>query len=137
METVTRVARHTRYRRCLENGNFSLEANTEAVPEAGHFYLLQGGEVLSRTDDFASAEAGYFRLCREHWEGLLESDDAGERRRSALGILGHDPGHALAAAVLRRDGNPADNARVERVKKGRLSEERRANARGGQASKRL
>src|SRR4051794_28300899 len=93
-----KLARHMHYRRRIEGANFSLEANTEAAPEPGHYYVLREGEVLLRTNDLASAEAAYQQLCRECWESHLPSTDARVRRMSALGLLGQNPDHPAAAA---------------------------------------
>ena len=76
MDTPVRVTPQAHYRRHLEGADFSLEANTEATPEAGHFYLLRSGQVLLRSDDFNTSELAYQQLCHEHWESQLESNDA-------------------------------------------------------------
>jgi hypothetical protein len=128
MPVTISISRHTHYRRSLPGADFSLEANTEAVPEVGHFYLFQGGRELLRSDDYECAEAAYQQLCRDFWEGRLESGDAGARRSSALGLLGQDPGHPAAAAVLRQDGTAADAARIERARSKKRSEERAATS---------
>lgn len=120
------IPRHARYLRCVEGADFSLEANTESVPERGHFYLLQAGQVLLRSDDFTRARGAYEELCHAYWESRLQSFDAGVRRRSALGLLGQDLTHQAAAAVLLRDGSLADQARVERARARHRAEERRA-----------
>lgn len=125
MDTPSRIGTQTRYCRRLEGADFSLEVNTEAVPEAGYYYLLRGGQVVLRTDDYASAEGAYQRLCREHWEVQLASADAEIRRRSAIGLLSEDPGHHAAAEVLRQDGSPADHTRLERARNARRSAQQR------------
>jgi hypothetical protein len=118
-----------RYLRHLEGGDFSLEANTDSVPEGGHFYLLRNGQVLLQSDDFSSAEAAYKDLCREHWEGCLGSECPVARFSSAWGLLGLDPKHQAAAALIRTDGTPADRRRLE-SNANRLRAQERRNNRG-------
>lgn len=127
---MTPFPMHVHYRRQLAGADFSLEANTEATPEAGHFYLLQGGEVLLRSDDFSSADAAYQQLCHAYWEHQLGSADADVRRKSALGLLGQDLGHVGATGVLRRDGSDADRARIERARCKKRARERATGWRG-------
>jgi hypothetical protein len=103
-----------RYRRCLARGNFSVEANTEAVPEPGFFFLLQDGKVLLQTVDYDLVEARYNQLCRDHWEGQLHSASSAQRVAGAWGLLGLEPAHHAAAAVIDQDGTPQDQARLLR-----------------------
>lgn len=110
------VARRTRYHRSLDNGDFSLEANTEATPEPNHFYLLQQGKVLLRCDDFRTAELAYQELCRKHWEHHLASELPVRRMASAWGLLGLEPAHRAAALVIERDGEHADQSRLARMR---------------------
>jgi len=110
------IAQRTRYHRHLEHGNFSLEANTEAAPEPGQFYLLQQGKVLLCSDDFGTAEAGYRELCRAHWERDLVSDAPLRRMASAWGLLGLELTHRGAAQVVEQDGVPADQVRLTRMR---------------------
>jgi hypothetical protein len=114
------LSRWARYHRHLEDGDFSLEANTDSVPEAGHFYLLRAGplqvEVLLRSDDFPTAEAAYHHLCREHWECHLTSPRPSQRLASAWGLLGLEPANQAAAAVIERDGRPGDRERLTRMR---------------------
>lgn len=102
-----------RYHRCLDGADFSLEANTEAAPEAGHFFLLRNGEVLLRTQDFDQIEVAYKALCREYWEAHLTSENLPARLSSAWGLLGMDDRHPAAMAVITTDGTPADCKRME------------------------
>ena len=111
-----------RYRRQLAEGDFSLEANTESVPEPGHYYLLQNGLVLLRTENFRTAEKAYHDLCRQHWQGQLESDTPACRLTGAWGLVGLEPENPAAAAVILRDGQPADGMRLLRMQKRRRSE---------------
>ena len=56
---------HGRYRRAPAGADFSLEANTEDVPQEGRFYILKGGEVSLDTEDFQEALTEYNRLCKD------------------------------------------------------------------------
>src|SRR4051812_30087523 len=115
MSEIT-MAPRTRYYRSLEHGNFSLEANTDAAPEPNHFYLLQAGEVLLRSDDFRTVEAAYQELCRTHWEDHLVSESRLRRMSSAWGLLGLEPAHRAAALVIEKDGETADQGRLVRMR---------------------
>jgi len=103
------------YRRCLERGDFSLEANTEAVPEPGLFYLLRNGSVLLQSLEYAPVEAAYNQLCREHWELQLTSETPTRRLAGAWGMLSLEPAHLPAAAIIAQDGTPHDQARFLRT----------------------
>ena len=116
------LPRSVRYHRQLEHGDFSLEANTEAAPEAGHFYLLQRGSVVLRSDDFHAAEAAYRDLCREHWEFHLVSEILARRMASAWGLLGMEPAHRAAARVIESDGRPEDQQRLVRMRQKQRSQ---------------
>ena len=113
---AVQVSRWTRYHRHLQWGDFSLEANTEAVPEAGYFFLLRDGSVLLRSEDFRTAEAAYRDLCRHHWEGDLGSGNPARRLASAWGLLSDQPTHPAAAAVVEQDGEVKDHERLKRVR---------------------
>jgi len=104
-----------RYRRCLERGDFSLEANTEAVPEPGLFYLLRNGTVLLQSLEYAPVEAAYNQLCREHWELQLTSETPKRRLAGAWGMIGLEPAHLSAAEIIAQDGTPHDQARLLRT----------------------
>jgi hypothetical protein len=127
--------RWARYHRRLEGGDFSLEANTETVPEAGYFYLLRAGAVLLRSEDFAEAQTAYLGLCREHWEQHLGSTSREGRMASAWGLLSLSADDPAAMAVIEQDGLPADRARLEANRRKRIYLERKArmaqNRRGG------
>jgi hypothetical protein len=115
--TITaNMSRWARYHRHLEDGDFSLEANTDLAPEAGHFYVLQEGSVLLRSDDFPTAEAAYQRLCRVHWEHHLTSTLPSQRLASAWGLLGLEPANQAAARVIEQDGRPGDRERLTRMR---------------------
>jgi hypothetical protein len=120
------MPRSVRYYRHLESGDFSLQANTEAVPEPGHFYVLQQGRVLLRSDDFDVAEAAYQDLCRAHWGRQLESESLSCRMAGAWGLLGLEPTHRDATAVIEQDGGTKDQARLVHLRNRRIQMERRA-----------
>lgn len=103
-----------RYSRRLAGGAFSLEANTETVPEPGFFFLLHKGRVLIQSVDYALVEAGYHRLCREHWEAQLLSELPAHRLAGAWGLLSLEPAHRTAATIVEEDGTPKDQARLQR-----------------------
>jgi hypothetical protein len=115
MSDIT-VGRHSRYYRSLEHGDFSLEANTEAVPEPDHFFVLQEGKVLLRSDDFHTAEVAYRDLCRTYWEKNLASELPLSRMASAWGLLGAEIAHRGAAKVIEQDGSVADQTRLMRMR---------------------
>jgi hypothetical protein len=104
------------YRRSLDRGDFSLEANTETAPEPGFFFLLRGREVLMQSEDYAEVEVAYNQLCREHWERDLTGPAAAKRVSSAWGLLGLEPNHASAAAVIEKDGAQGDRDRLVRTR---------------------
>lgn len=120
------MPRRMRYHRTLEHGDFSLEANTELAPEPNHFYLIRKGEVLLRTDDFRTAERAYRELCRQHWEEHLGCAERLRRMASAWGLLGLEPAHRGAALVIQDDGEPADHARLVRIRGRQRANEARA-----------
>lgn len=112
MSTNTRQAR---YRRHIEGADFSLEANTDLTPEDSGFYVIRGGEVLLQSHSFQKAEAAYLDLCREFWLRSLTSESAAGRMSGAWGLLGLEPAHKGAAAVIDRDGDEQDRARLARI----------------------
>lgn len=104
--------RGARYVRHVAGADFSLEANTDAALEADHFYLLRNGSVLMESSDYSCVESAYKGLCREYWEAQLEAEGPRARLSSAWGLLGLDPCHPAATAVIKRDGTPADCLRA-------------------------
>jgi hypothetical protein len=114
-----------RYVRSLNGAEFTLQANTAEVPEPGVFFVMQGGTVLFRSEDFELASAHYKGLCQTFWSGRLDSPDVPTGLASAWGLLGLDIDHAGAARVITRSGTPADLKRLQQL---RL---RARHARGG------
>lgn len=96
------------YRRWIEGTDFSLEANTSAVPQPGAYYVLQGGEVRFSSKDFSAAAAEYDSLCVAYWEELLQSEDRETRLMGARGLFRRDQGHAAARRILSTEGTDHD-----------------------------
>ena len=108
---------NAKYRRSVEGADFSLEANTEAVPEEGQFFVLRRGKVLMKSRKFSPALEHYQALCREHWTKHLQSPDRRTRLRSAWGLVSLEPNHPQALEVLRVEGKPADRQQVEQMRR--------------------
>lgn len=117
IEYTADVSRLMRYRRHIEGTDFSLEANTEAVPEGGHFYLLRNGEVEFMSDEFPQAMEAYQGLCRAHWQDQLNSGDPLRRMASAWGLVGLDSNHVNALELIRNEGSEDDKKRLEQVRR--------------------
>lgn len=109
---VVKCSRWAHYRRQLARGNFSLEANTDAAPEPGQFFLLHDGQVVMRSEELEPVEQAYRALCREFWELGLVSELPKRRVESAWGLLGQEPAHASAGQVIERDGGEQDRRRL-------------------------
>jgi hypothetical protein len=107
--------RTARYRRHIDGADFSLEANTDATPKDGYYYVLRGGEVVLRSHNLRKAQEAYDAFCREHWLGSLESGSSASRLSSAWGLIGLEPSHTLASAVIAREGSDQDRARLGRM----------------------
>jgi hypothetical protein len=116
LDAIAELTPLGRYRRHIDGADFSLEANTDAVPEKGHFYVLRKGKVVMQSDDFPSAVEAYQDLCRTYWQNHLGSDDAEERLASAWGLISLEPENPAAAEVIRHDGDPADRKRLEQIR---------------------
>lgn len=117
IEYTADVSRLMRYRRHIEGTDFSLEANTESVPEGGHFYLLRNGKVELKSDEFPEAMEAYQNLCRAHWEGRLSSGNPQERMASAWGLVGLEPNNVNALELIRTEGSEEDKKRLEQVRR--------------------
>lgn len=115
-----------RYHRHLAGTNFSLEANTSARTLPGQFYVFRGEELLLASDDFAQAEACYKDLCKEYWDGHLDSPDPAVGMACAWGLLSLDLNHTAAGQVIQQQGTPADHKRLGQLK-GRATAMKRAS----------
>ena len=98
---------HGRYRRSLDGADFSLEANTENVPDEGKFYVMRAGKVVVGSEDFDEATNAYHALCRDFWMERLESESIPIRVSAAWGLLGLDSADKNAIAVITRDSRPS------------------------------
>lgn len=128
MADVAPAPPHGRYRRAVEGATFTLEANTENVPQDGRFYLLENGKVIFESDDFQEALSRYNELCRAYWQERLESDIIPVRVAAAWGLLGLDPNDKVAINVIQTDGTPQERKRLEQA------QSRRRALRGRQAA---
>jgi hypothetical protein len=104
------------FRRRIEGTNFSLEANTPAVPCPDLFYVLEAGTVRLSSSDFLAATAAYEGLCVAHWEKQLTHADPARRLLAARGLFCHNRAHLAAGELLVSQGEPQDRARVERAR---------------------
>jgi hypothetical protein len=107
---------HGYFRRWIEGSDFSLEANTPAVPRQDRFYVLVAGEVRLSTCSYAAASAEYEQLCVAYWEALLTHADLPTRLRAARGLLRHNREHVDAGELLTRQGDAHDRAIVVRAR---------------------
>lgn len=125
VELTADVSPLMRYRRHIEGTDFSLEANTESVPEEGHFYLLRNGEVKLVSDEFPEAMEAYQGLCREYWQDHLDSRDRDARMASAWGLVGLEPDHKDAIELIKNEGSEEDRKRLEQVRRRKRFAKRR------------
>ena len=109
------ASKRARYRRHIDGADFSMESNTDSTPGDGRYYVLQGGEVVLQSHNFRKAEAAYHVLCREFWLQSLASGSPAARLSGAWGLLGLEPDHSDAAAVIPRDGSETDRLKLGRV----------------------
>jgi hypothetical protein len=131
LKTQPEISPHGRYRRTLQGADFSLEANTRAVPQPRRFYLLKDGEVVFDSRDFGEAVGAYKDMCREYWKDHLKSGDPEQRISSAWGLLGLDPEDQDAAAVVKEDGDAAARKRLEQMRRRYQAERRSSRRKGG------
>jgi hypothetical protein len=115
MQETVMAPPHGRYRRGLEDADFSLEANTDAVPNDGRYYILQEGEVALATEDFQEALAEYNRLCGDFWRGRLHDPSPQIRVAAAWGLLGLDPTDRLAISIITQHGTPQECKRLQQA----------------------
>lgn len=106
---------HGRYKRGLQGADFTLEANTEAVPSDGRYYVLRGGEELLATEEFQEAVAFYNGLCRDFWSVRLEDPAIPVRIAAAWGILSLDSADKTAQTVIHEFGSPQERKRLDQA----------------------
>jgi hypothetical protein len=104
------------YRRKLPDADFSLEANTGDVPRKGRFYVLRHEEVVFSSDTFSEALTTYHDMCRLHWQQHLHDEARSDRMTAAWGLLGLDPTDKDAAEVIRTEGIPEEQRRLNSVR---------------------
>lgn len=118
---------HGRYRRAPRGANFSLEANTEAVPADGRFYILVDGKIKLESEEFGPALEEYNNLCRDYWTPRLEDEDIPTRVAASWGVLTLNPNDKTAIDIIQRFGTPQERKRLEQAQ----SRRRALRARGG------
>ena len=116
---------HGYFRRWIEGSDFSLEANTPAVPDKDRFYVLVAGEVCLGPSSFAAASAQYEGLCVAHWEQQLTHADLPTRLLAARGLFRHNRDHRVASDLLARQGDDRDRAAVARARQQTASASRK------------
>jgi hypothetical protein len=120
--SVPNPSPHGYFRRWIEGSNFSLEANTPAVPGKDRFYVLVAGEACLGTSSFAAASAKYEGLCVAitHCVGTREQQlthaDLPTRLLGAQGLFRRNHEHAGAGALLARHGNERDRSTVAKAR---------------------
>jgi hypothetical protein len=112
---LSRPTPHGYSRRWIEGSDFSLEANTPAVPRTDRFYVIVAGEVRLDTHSYADANAEYGDLCAAHWEAQLMHIDRSTRLLAARALLRHNREHAVARELLTRQGDERGRAAVARA----------------------
>src|SRR5437879_10886292 len=99
---------HGYFRRWIEGSDFSLEANTPAVPGDDLFYVLVAGNVRLATSSFVTASAEYDGLCQVYWEEGLTGDDLPTRLLAARGLFRRNQEHPGAGELLASQGDERD-----------------------------
>jgi hypothetical protein len=99
------------FTRRIDGANFSLEANTPRVPADRAYYVLQGEQIIFRSEAYPEALAHYQELCQAHWEGQLEGDEA-TRLNAARGLYALDSQNSRAIAILKSAGDAGDHRRL-------------------------
>ena len=99
------------FTRRIDGANFSLEANTSRVPSDRAYYVLQGDQIIFRSEAYPEALARYQELCQAHWEGQLDGDEA-TRLNAARGLYALDSQHPRAIAILKSAGDAGDHRRL-------------------------
>jgi hypothetical protein len=116
LKTLVPGPPHGYFRRWIEGSDFSLEANTPAVPNDNLFYVLEGGQVRLGTDDFVAATGLYESFCTAHWEERLTSVDLPTRLMAARGLFRRNHDHPHAGELLTRQGDEQDRAFVGKAR---------------------
>ena len=107
---------HGYFRRWIEGSDFSLEANTPAVPGDDLFYVLVAGKVRLGTNNFVTATAEYEDLCRVYWEERLNHVDLPTRLLAARGLFRRNQEHLSAGNLLCSQGNARDRTTVAKAR---------------------
>jgi hypothetical protein len=113
---VRKMTPYGHFRRWIEGSDFSLEANTPAVPSQDCFYVLEAGEVRLGTSDFIAATELYERLCVDYWEARLSSVDLPTRLLAARGLFRQNQEHLVAGDLLTRQGDDQDRITVGKAR---------------------
>jgi hypothetical protein len=113
---VREFAPHGYFRRWIDGSDFSLEANTAAVPSNDRFYVLVAGAVRLSTDDYAAASAEYQDLCVAYWEERLTHADLPTRLLAARGLFRHNQEHPVAGPLLASEGDAQDRTTVGKAR---------------------
>jgi hypothetical protein len=107
---------HGYFRRWIEGSDFSLEANTPAVPGDDLFYVLVAGQVRLGTNSFVAASAEYEDLCLVYWEARLNHVDLPTRLLAARGLFRRNQAHPRAGELLFSLGNAQDRSTVAKAR---------------------
>jgi hypothetical protein len=107
---------HGYFRRWIEGSDFSLEANTPAVPGDDLFYVLVAGEVRLSTNSFAAASIEYEDLCLRYWEERLNHADLPTRLLAARGLFRRNHEHPRAGELLASHGDAQDRTTVAKAR---------------------
>ena len=107
---------HGYFRRWIEGSDFSLEANTPAVPSDDLFYVLVAGKVRLGTNSFDAASAEYEDLCLVYWEERLTGDDLPTRLLAARGLFRRNQEHPGAGELLASQGNERDRSTLAKAR---------------------
>jgi hypothetical protein len=107
---------HGYFRRWIEGSDFSLEANTPAVPGDELFYVLVAGKVRLATTDYLAANAEYDGLCQVYWEERLTGGDLPTQLLAARGLFRHNQEHAGVGELLARQGDERDRSTLAKAR---------------------
>jgi hypothetical protein len=113
---VRKTIPYGHFRRWIEGSDFSLEANTPAVPSQDCFYVLEAGKVRLGTSDFRAATEAYEGLCLAYWESRLSSVVLPTRLLAARGLFRQNQEHPVAGELLTRQGDEMDRVTVGKAR---------------------